>query len=59
MFKLCDNCKKRPAMVYIQQYDPNNKETTGNSMGYCLICAKKLGIKIIDESEFVALINKN
>ena len=49
MFKLCDNCKTRPAMVYIQQYDPNNKETTGNSMGYCLICAKKLGIKQVTD----------
>ena len=36
-------------MVYIQQYDPNNKETTGNSMGYCLICAKKLGIKQVTD----------
>lgn len=35
---ICDKCKKRAAVVFIA-------EGTGQTKGYCLTCAKKLGIK--------------
>ena len=43
MSTLCCKCKKRPAMVFLQKFDPTGKEPT-QSEGYCLICAKQLGI---------------
>ena len=43
--KLCDKCKKRPAVVfYMDQNTPNAKQ-----QGLCLVCAKKAGIKPIDD----------
>ena len=42
---LCEMCKKRPAMLYMQVTE--NGET--KSKGYCLTCAKKLGIKPVDD----------
>ena len=43
--KLCDKCKKRPAVVFIS--DQNNP---GNPpQGLCLVCAKQSGIKPIDD----------
>jgi ATP-dependent Clp protease ATP-binding subunit ClpC len=40
---LCSNCGKRPAIVFISS--PDGKE----SKGYCYICAKKLGIKPVND----------
>ena len=42
---LCERCKKRPAMIYMQVTE--NGET--KSKGYCLTCAKELGIKPVDD----------
>ena len=43
--KLCDKCKKRPAVVFISdQNAPNNAP-----QGLCLVCAKQAGIKPIDD----------
>lgn len=41
---LCSRCKKRPAMVFITQ----DKDET-KPQGLCLSCAKKLGIKPLDD----------
>ncbi len=43
--KLCSKCKKRPAVVFIA--DANNPTSKPN--GLCLICAKEMGIKPIDD----------
>ncbi len=42
---LCERCKKRPAMIYMQVTE--NGET--KSKGYCLTCAKEMGIKPVDD----------
>ncbi len=42
---LCKKCKKRPAIVFIQQMDGD----TSKSDGYCLTCAHELGIKPVDD----------
>ena len=42
---LCERCKKRPAMIYIQ----SNEGGQSKSKGYCLTCAKELGIKPVDD----------
>ncbi len=42
---LCERCKKRPAMIYIQ----SNEDGQVKSKGYCLTCAKELGIKPVDD----------
>ncbi len=42
---LCERCKKRPAMIYIQ----SNEDGQMKSKGYCLTCAKELGIKPVDD----------
>ena len=42
---LCERCKKRPAMIYIQSNEPGQTK----SKGYCLTCAKELGIKPVDD----------
>ena len=42
---ICDKCKKRAAVVFIS-------EGTGQTKGYCLTCAKKLGIK--PANDFIA-----
>lgn len=39
------NCKKRPAVVFVSTTQGNKK----SSKGYCLLCAKKLGIAPIAE----------
>ena len=41
---ICSKCKKRPAVVFVS----NNKEDT-EPRGYCLVCAKELGIKPVDD----------
>lgn len=43
--KLCYKCKKRPAVVFIS--DPTQSDQSPK--GLCLICAKELGIKPIDD----------
>ena len=43
--KLCSKCKKRPAVVFISDPTKNNNEP----QGLCLVCAKELGIKPIDD----------
>lgn len=41
---MCSRCKKRPAIVFISQ--PNNPNSTD---GLCLVCAKELGIKPVND----------
>ena len=41
---LCSKCKKRPAVVFVS----TNKEDD-KPKGYCLVCAKSLGIKPVDD----------
>ncbi len=41
---ICSRCKKRPAIIFIQPMD-----SEGNGIGYCLTCAKELGIKPLDD----------
>ncbi|MBE6760729.1 MAG: ATP-dependent Clp protease ATP-binding subunit [Ruminococcaceae bacterium] len=43
--KLCSKCNKRPAVVFIS--DANNPQNKPN--GLCLLCAKEVGIKPIDD----------
>ena len=41
---MCSRCKKRPAVVFVSQgFDSNN------SQGLCLVCAKELGIKPVND----------
>ena len=42
---VCAKCKQRPAVVFITR--PGDKET--QSEGYCLTCAKELGIKPVSD----------
>ena len=41
---LCVRCKKRPAVVFVQKMDGS-----GPSEGYCLRCARELGIKPVKD----------
>ncbi len=43
--KLCSKCKKRPAVVFMSDISNPNSEPNG----LCLVCAKELGIKPIDD----------
>ncbi len=43
--KLCSKCKKRPAVVFMSDISNPNAEPNG----LCLVCAKELGIKPIDD----------
>ncbi len=43
MSAICCKCKKRPAVVFLQKFDPTGKKPA-ESEGYCLLCAKELGI---------------
>lgn len=43
--KLCSKCKKRPAVVFVSDAMNPNAEPNG----FCLVCAKELGIKPIDD----------
>ena len=38
---LCTRCGKRPAVVFVT----NNNSKDAPTVGYCLSCAKELGIK--------------
>ncbi len=42
---ICVKCKKRPAIVFVQQMDGEGNK----SQGYCLTCAHELGIKPVDD----------
>ncbi len=43
--KLCSKCKKRPAVVFMSDLSNPNAEPNG----LCLVCAKELGIKPVDD----------
>ena len=43
--KLCSKCKKRPAVVFISNPTMPNSEPEG----LCLVCAKELGIKPVND----------
>ncbi len=43
--KLCSKCKKRPAVVFMS----NPLNPSGETEGLCLVCAKELGIKPVDD----------
>ncbi len=43
--KLCSKCKKRPAVVFMSDMSNPNAEPNG----LCLVCAKELGIKPVDD----------
>ena len=43
--KLCSKCKKRPAVVFIS----NPANPSSEPEGLCLMCAKELGIKPVDD----------
>lgn len=43
--KLCSKCKKRPAVVFMS----NPIKPDGEPEGLCLVCAKSLGIKPVDD----------
>lgn len=45
MLKMCSKCGKRPAVVFIS--DPNQKG--GEPSGLCLVCAKEMGLKPVDD----------
>ncbi|MBQ7816598.1 MAG: ATP-dependent Clp protease ATP-binding subunit, partial [Oscillospiraceae bacterium] len=42
---LCERCKKRPAIIFVQE----NEYGTMKSKGYCLTCAIEMGIKPVDD----------
>ncbi len=42
---MCTKCKKRPAIVFIQRVDGDGT----HSDGYCLSCARTLGVKPVDD----------
>ena len=46
--ELCAKCKKRPAVVFIQGMGSDGS-FTGKPQGLCLLCAKKAGIRPIDD----------
>ena len=48
MTTLCTKCKKRPATVFLQRFDASGKNEP-QSEGYCLVCAKQLGIKPVTD----------
>ena len=43
--KMCARCKKRPATVYIMKLENNVQKQEG----LCLVCAKELGIKPVND----------
>lgn len=42
---LCIKCKKRPAIVFVQRLEGDEQK----SEGYCLTCAKEMGMKPVDD----------
>ncbi len=45
MNMICSRCKKRPAIVFVQRFENGKPQ----SEGYCLSCARELGIKPLDD----------
>lgn len=43
--KLCSRCNKRPAVVFVANINGDNTQ----SSGLCLVCAKELGIKPVED----------
>ena len=43
--QVCARCKKRPAVVFVSRTEGG--KTVGE--GLCLVCAKELGIKPVDD----------
>ncbi len=43
---LCSKCGKRPAVVFVSSNNPSSDAPT---TGYCLTCAKELGIKPVED----------
>ncbi len=41
---LCSKCKKRPSVVFV-----SNTADTSDTVGYCLVCAKEMGIKPVTD----------
>ncbi len=41
---LCSKCNKRPAVVFVSSTSDNS-----NTVGYCLVCAKEMGIKPVND----------
>lgn len=41
---MCSKCHKRPAVVFV-----SNGNDTSSTLGYCLVCAKELGIKPVTD----------
>lgn len=42
MFMVCTRCKKNPAVVFVQKFDPSNGQQS--TEGYCAQCARELNI---------------
>jgi ATP-dependent Clp protease ATP-binding subunit ClpA len=47
--ELCFKCKKRPAVVFIQEMSNNGVNQNSKPKGLCLVCAKESGIKPVDD----------
>lgn len=45
---MCTKCKKRPAVVFVSQMNANNPNEKKNE-GYCLVCAREMGISQVDD----------
>ena len=45
---MCSRCKKRPAVVFVSQMNANNPNEKHNE-GYCIACARELGISQVDD----------
>lgn len=45
---MCSKCKKRPAVVFVSQMNANNPNDKKNE-GYCLVCAREMGISQVDD----------
>ena len=45
MMKLCSKCNKRPAVVFLAEQN----SPTSAPQGLCLVCAKQMGIKPVDD----------
>ena len=41
---LCSKCDKRPAVVFV-----SNTANAADTVGYCLVCAKEMGIKPVTD----------
>ncbi len=46
MLKMCSKCGQRPAIVFVSEMGSN---VSGEPKGFCLVCAKEVGIKPIND----------